>query len=80
MVIAATVGQNALSQVRTFHEVLGLTRIVLGKLDATASGGIVGGFRAEHRIPVKLVGLGEAMTDLESFDADAFLDGVFPEE
>ena len=80
MVIDATVGQNALSQVRTFHEVLGLTGIVLAKLDSTASGGIVVALRAEHGIPVKLVGLGEAVTDLESFDADTFLDGVFSKE
>lgn len=77
IVLDATVGQNALSQVAAFREKLALTGIVLAKMDSTAKGGIVVALAEEHRLPVKLVGLGEAVSDLEPFDAGAFLDGIF---
>ena len=80
MVIDATVGQNALSQVRAFHEALGLTGIVLTKLDSTATGGIVVALGAEFGVPVKLVGSGEGVVDMEEFDPDEFLDGVLPKK
>ncbi len=77
IVLDATVGQNALGQVRTFGEVVGLTGILLAKLDSTARGGIVVALQEEMGLPVKWVGTGEGMTDLEPFDPDAFIEGVF---
>jgi fused signal recognition particle receptor len=79
LVLDATVGQNALSQVRVFREVVDPTGIVLAKLDSTARGGIVVAIAAEFGVPVKLVGVGEGVEDLEPFETDAFLDGVFGE-
>ena len=80
IVLDATVGQNGVSQVRSFHGALGLTGILLAKMDSTARGGVVVALQEEHGVPVKLVGLGESMTDLDRFDAEAFLAGVFAEE
>ena len=80
IVLDATVGQNGVSQIRSFHAALGLTGILLAKMDSTARGGIVVALQEEQGVPVKLVGLGESMTDLDRFDAEAFLDGVFVEE
>lgn len=77
LVLDATTGQNALNQARTFGEATDVTGIVLTKLDGTAKGGIVLAIRSELNIPVKLVGLGEGMHDLQAFDADAFVYGLF---
>lgn len=77
MVVDATIGQNALRQVRVFHEAIGLTGIVLTKMDSTARGGIVVALMEEYGLPVKLVGLGEGLEDLASFDVEDFLVGVF---
>jgi len=74
LVLDATVGQNALRQARQFREAVGLTGLALAKLDGTARGGIVVALKEELGLPVKLVGVGEAVDDLESFDADEFLD------
>ncbi|TVP80054.1 MAG: signal recognition particle-docking protein FtsY [Gemmatimonadales bacterium] len=79
IVLDATVGQNAVRQVKAFREAVDLTGIILAKMDSSARGGIVVALREEYELPVKLVGLGEAMEDLESFDPEAFLDGVFGE-
>lgn len=79
IVLDATVGQNAVSQVSAFHKVLGLSGIILAKLDSSARGGIVVALTEELGIPVKLIGTGESVTELESFDAAAFLDGIFGE-
>jgi fused signal recognition particle receptor len=79
IVLDATVGQNALSQRRAFSEVVTPTGIVLAKLDSTARGGIVVAIVQEFGVPVKLVGVGEGVEDLEPFDPAAFLDGVFGE-
>lgn len=72
IVLDATVGQNAMSQVRTFREALPLTGIVLAKLDSTARGGIVVALKQEFDLPVKLVGTGESIEDLEVFDPARF--------
>jgi fused signal recognition particle receptor len=80
IVLDATVGQNALSQVRIFSEAVRPTGIILAKLDSTARGGIVVALMEEFSLPVKLVGLGEGVEDLAPFDRDAFLDGIFGEE
>ncbi|WP_010649369.1 signal recognition particle-docking protein FtsY [Oceanobacillus massiliensis] len=77
LVLDATTGQNALSQAKTFSEATDVTGIVLTKLDGTAKGGIVLAIRNELKIPVKYVGLGEQVEDLQEFDANAFVYGLF---
>lgn len=77
IVLDATVGQNALRQVKTFNEVVDLTGIVLAKMDSTARGGVVVALQEEYGLPVKLVGKGEGLDDLEVFDPDDFIEGVF---
>jgi fused signal recognition particle receptor len=76
-VIDATTGQNGLQQAKTFGEVTDVTGIVLTKLDGTAKGGIVIAIRKELNVPVKFVGLGEKMDDLQEFDASQFVYGLF---
>lgn len=77
LVLDATVGQNAVRQLAAFREVVDVSGIVLAKLDSSARGGIVVSIQEEFGIPVKLVGVGEGLGDLETFDPDAFVDGVF---
>src|SRR5690625_2563563 len=77
LVLDATTGQNALSQAKTFAEATNVSGIVLTKLDGTAKGGIVLAIRNELQIPVKLVGFGEGIEDLNKFDAHAFVYGLF---
>jgi fused signal recognition particle receptor len=77
MVLDATTGQNALSQAKMFDEKSGLTGLVLTKLDSTAKGGIVVAIRQELKLPVKFVGLGEKIDDLQPFDSDQFVNALF---
>ncbi|EOS56578.1 signal recognition particle-docking protein FtsY [Paenibacillus barengoltzii] len=77
MVLDATTGQNALSQAKLFGEKSGVTGLVLTKLDGTAKGGIVIAIRQELSLPVKFVGLGEKMEDLQKFDSEQFVHGLF---
>ncbi|WP_211184562.1 signal recognition particle-docking protein FtsY [Paenibacillus lemnae] len=77
MVLDATTGQNALSQAKLFGEKSGVTGLVLTKLDGTAKGGIVIAIRQELDLPVKLVGLGEKMGDLQTFDSEQFVHALF---
>lgn len=77
LVLDATTGQNALNQAKTFSEATNVSGIVLTKLDGTAKGGIVLAIRNELQIPVKFVGLGEQVEDLQKFDAHAFVYGLF---
>ncbi|MGI2293013.1 signal recognition particle-docking protein FtsY [Paenibacillus sp. GXUN7292] len=77
MVLDATTGQNALSQAKLFGEKSGVTGLVLTKLDGTAKGGIVIAIRNELNLPVKLVGLGEKMEDLQQFDSEQFVHALF---
>jgi fused signal recognition particle receptor len=77
LVLDATTGQNAMSQAKTFGQTTDVSGIVLTKLDGTAKGGIVLAIRHELDIPVKYVGLGEKMDDLQAFDADQFVYGLF---
>jgi len=77
LVLDATTGQNALSQARIFHETVGVTGIVLTKLDGTAKGGIVTAITAELGIPVKLIGIGEGMEDLRDFHPEEFVSALF---
>lgn len=77
LVLDATTGQNALIQAKTFKEATNVSGIVLTKLDGTAKGGIVLAIRNELGIPVKFVGLGERMDDLQEFDAEQYVYGLF---
>ena len=77
LVLDGTVGQNALPQARQFHEAVGVTGIALTKLDGTARGGVVVAITEELKIPVRLIGVGEAAEDLQDFDARAFVDALF---
>jgi fused signal recognition particle receptor len=79
LVLDATTGQNALSQARTFGASAGVTGLVLTKLDGTAKGGIVIAIRNELDIPVKYVGLGEKMDDLQAFNPEQFVHALFSE-
>jgi fused signal recognition particle receptor len=76
-VLDATTGQNGLAQARAFHEAVGLTGIVLTKLDSTAKGGIVFAIEDALDVPVRFVGVGEQVGDLIRFDPDAFVDALF---
>ena len=77
LVLDGTTGQNAVQQAKVFTEGVGVTGLVVTKLDGTARGGAVLAMRSEVKVPVKYIGLGEKMTDLETFDADSFLDAIF---
>ena len=76
LVLDGTMGQNALSQARTFGEVTGVTGVVLTKLDGTAKGGVVVAVMEELGMPVKFVGIGEGIDDLRPFDPAAFVDAL----
>ena len=76
LVLDATTGQNGLIQARQFKETAGLTGIILTKLDGTAKGGIVIAIAQELQVPVKFVGLGEGIDDLQPFDAQEFLEAM----
>ncbi len=77
MVLDSTTGQNAISQAKLFKEAVDVTGIFLSKLDGTAKGGAILGMRKEIDIPVKYVGLGEGIDDIQEFDADKFVDALF---
>lgn len=77
LVVDATTGQNGITQAKAFAEVTNITGIVLTKLDGTAKGGIVLAIKEETNIPVKFVGLGEKEEDLESFDIEKYIYGLF---
>jgi fused signal recognition particle receptor len=78
MVLDATTGQNGFAQARMFHEAVGVTGVVLTKLDGTAKGGIVVRIARELGLGIALVGVGERVEDLQPFDAQAFVDGLVP--
>ncbi len=78
MVIDGTTGQNAISQVRQFRDAVGVTGLVVTKLDGTAKGGVVFALAREFGLPIRYVGLGESAQDLRVFDASAFVDGLLP--
>ena len=80
LVLDATTGQNAVNQVREFQHVAGITGIVLTKLDGTAKGGVVLAIREELKVPVKFIGVGEQIDDLQPFDAAAFAEALFDQE
>ena len=83
VVLDATTGQNALQQAKEFNEVADITGIILTKMDGTAKGGIAVAIQAELGIPVKYIGVGETIEDLQKFDSDTFVNALFeihPEE
>jgi fused signal recognition particle receptor len=80
LVLDATVGQNAVSQAKSFAEAIPVTGIVLAKMDGTARGGVIITVKDELKIPIKLVGTGEKPADLDVFRADRFVDALFAEE
>ena len=77
VVLDGTTGQNALVQAREFGEVADLTGIILTKMDGTAKGGIAVAIQSELKVPVKYIGVGETIDDLQKFDADAFVNALF---
>jgi fused signal recognition particle receptor len=77
LVLDATTGQNAVSQARSFQEAAGLTGIILTKLDGTARGGVVFAISHELSVPVKYIGVGEQLDDLQPFSAVDFVNALF---
>ncbi len=77
IVLDATTGQNALAQLREFKEVTDITGIILTKMDGTAKGGIAVAIQAEYGIPVKYIGVGEQVEDLQKFDSNSFVNALF---
>ncbi len=77
LVLDATIGQNAIRQAEAFTKSIGCTGVILTKLDGTAKGGIVVAVRQTMNLPVKFVGIGEALDDLQPFDADTFVESLF---
>jgi fused signal recognition particle receptor len=80
LVLDATVGQNGLSQAREFMEVAGVNGIVLAKLDGTAKGGVAVAIAHDLKLPIRYVGVGEAIDDLVPFSADEYVDALFEEK
>lgn len=76
LVLDATTGQNAISQARMFHEALGITGLIITKLDGTAKGGVALGVVKETGLPLRFIGVGEQMTDLRPFEAEAFVEAI----
>ncbi|HEY4543217.1 MAG TPA: signal recognition particle-docking protein FtsY [Tissierellaceae bacterium] len=77
LVLDATTGQNAINQAKTFKEVANITGVALTKLDGTAKGGVVIALQAELGLPIKLIGVGEGIYDLQPFNTDDFVDALF---
>jgi len=80
LVLDATTGQNAVQQTKLFKEVAGVTSIALTKLDGTAKGGVVVAVKEQEGVPVKFIGVGERLDDLQPFDPGAFVDALFSVE
>jgi len=77
LVLDATTGQNAISQAQMFHEALGVTDIILTKLDGTAKGAIVVGISHQLKLPVRYIGIGEKIEDLRPFDPEELVRAIF---
>ncbi|WP_017444558.1 signal recognition particle-docking protein FtsY [Gayadomonas joobiniege] len=80
LVVDATTGQNAVSQTKLFGEAVGLTGITLTKLDGTAKGGVIFSIADQFKLPIRYIGVGEAIEDLRTFNADDFIEALFTEE
>ena len=79
LILDATVGQNGLAQARQFHEALGVTGVILTKLDGTAKGGIVLAVAGELGLPLRYIGVGEGVEDLQAFEPEAFVEALLGE-
>jgi len=77
LVLDANTGQNAISQAQMFHQEIGVTGLVMTKLDGTAKGGVIVGVCDELKVPVRYIGIGESIADLREFDSDDFVDALF---
>jgi len=77
LVLDAGTGQNALSQAKLFNEAVSLTGMALTKLDGTAKGGVIFALAKQTGIPIRFIGIGEGIDDLQDFDADQFVDALF---
>ena len=77
LILDATTGQNAISQARLFNEALGITGIILTKLDGTAKGGVIVAIANELTVPIRLIGIGEQIEDLREFDPEQFVEALF---
>ena len=77
LILDANIGQNAIAQVREFKEAAGVSGLIVTKLDGSAKAGVIVGLAAENPLPLYFVGLGEKQEDLEPFDANAYVDGLF---
>jgi fused signal recognition particle receptor len=80
LVIDASTGQNAIQQANQFNDAVGLTGLVVTKLDGTAKGGIIIAINRALKIPVRFIGVGEGIDDLQPFDSHAFIDALFEKE
>ena len=80
LVIDASIGQNALNQARQFHEAVGVSGIVLTKLDGTAKGGVIFAVAEQMKLPIRYIGVGEGIDDLRPFDANDFVEALFATE
>ena len=76
LVLDASVGQNAISQVKAFTETTGVTGLVITKLDGTAKGGVVIGIVDENKVPIKFIGVGEQIDDMQEFNSDEFVEAI----
>ena len=80
LVLDATTGQNAIQQAKLFHQAVGLTGLVVTKLDGTAKGGIVLSISQSMKLPVRFIGVGEQIDDLQPFDSQKFIEALFEKE
>ncbi len=80
LIIDATTGQNAISQTKHFHDAIRLSGVILTKYDGTAKGGIIFNLKLNLKLPVKLIGIGEGINDLEEFSYQNFIDAFFSED
>jgi len=80
LVLDANTGQNALAQVKAFDAAIGLTGLILTKLDGSAKGGVVAAIARQHPVPLKFIGVGEGIDDLRPFKAEEFVEALLPPE
>ena len=76
LVLDANSGQNALMQTEQFHKALGVSGVILTKMDGSAKGGVAAGISWEHQLPIKMIGVGEKVEDLRAFDPKEFVDSI----
>jgi fused signal recognition particle receptor len=79
LVLDATTGQNAIAQAEQFHQAIGVSGLVLTKLDGTAKGGVIFALAKKFKLPIRFIGIGEGVDDLQDFDARAFVEALFAE-